>query len=240
MDSDTKFYIKDLKIMEDNYDLKDIVIIDNSVLSFAYHLDNGIPISPFYDSKKDTELLDIADFLVKYADENDIRDKLKEVYKLNEFLELLKNYTSEEEDDSSDMSAVEEDNMGYTTKNLLNKNRTNINLNQPLLVNDSNKKLIKDDLRKISEKNNNNISQNNSKLKEITKLFIHENNNNNGQEDNKHFTPKLNEQKKIKKYIHPNFEIEKNYIKSRKKETQRFGINFKKEWEQKQRELKNK
>ena len=42
-----KFYIKDLKILEDNYDLKDVVIIDNSLLSFAYHLDNGIPISPF-------------------------------------------------------------------------------------------------------------------------------------------------------------------------------------------------
>lgn len=46
-----KFYVKDLKIVEDLYDLKDVVIIDNSVLSFAYHLDNGIPISPFYDSK---------------------------------------------------------------------------------------------------------------------------------------------------------------------------------------------
>ena len=48
-----KFYVKDLKIIEDAYDLKDVVVIDNSVLSFAYHLDNDIPISPFYDSKTD-------------------------------------------------------------------------------------------------------------------------------------------------------------------------------------------
>ena len=31
-----------------------------------------------------------------------------------------------------------------------------------------------------------------------------------------------------------------NYIRSRRKETQRFGINFKEEWKEKQRELKNK
>ena len=77
-------------------------------------------------------------------------------------------------------------------------------------------------------------------MKEIEQRFKEQEEKIKMKEDNKHFTPKLNEQKKIKKYIHPNFEIEKNYIKSRKKETQRFGINFKKEWEQKQRELKNK
>ena len=39
--------------VEEFCDLKDVVLIDNSVLSFEYHLDNGIQISPFYDSKVD-------------------------------------------------------------------------------------------------------------------------------------------------------------------------------------------
>ena len=70
--NEMKFYVKDLSILEEFCDLKDDVLIDNSVLSFAYHLDNGIPISPFYDSKIDMELLDISNFLLKIADENDI------------------------------------------------------------------------------------------------------------------------------------------------------------------------
>ena len=91
-----KFYVKDLGILEEFCDLKDVVLIDNSVLSFAYHLDNGIPISPFYDSKNDVELLDISNFLFRYAEEDDIRDKLREVYKLSEYLEIIKNNVSEE------------------------------------------------------------------------------------------------------------------------------------------------
>ena len=36
--------------------LKDMVIIDNSVLSFAFHLDNGIPILPYYNGEEETEM----------------------------------------------------------------------------------------------------------------------------------------------------------------------------------------
>ena len=41
-------YIKDLRIF-DEYDMKDIVIIDNAVYSFGFQLLNGIPIIPYYD-----------------------------------------------------------------------------------------------------------------------------------------------------------------------------------------------
>ena len=61
--------------------------------------------------------MDIADFLVKYANENDIRDKLKEVYKLNQYLEILKYYTSE--DSSSEISVIEEENHSDKTEILL-------------------------------------------------------------------------------------------------------------------------
>jgi CTD small phosphatase-like protein 2 len=39
-------YVKDLRIIKDR-DLKDIAIVDNSIVSFAYQLSNGIPISSF-------------------------------------------------------------------------------------------------------------------------------------------------------------------------------------------------
>ena len=48
-----KFYVKDLDIFNEYYDLKDIIIVDNSVLSFAFHLHNGIPIVPYYDEDKE-------------------------------------------------------------------------------------------------------------------------------------------------------------------------------------------
>jgi len=39
-------YVKELRIISDR-DLKDTVIVDNSIVSFAYNLSNGIPIASF-------------------------------------------------------------------------------------------------------------------------------------------------------------------------------------------------
>jgi len=233
-----KFYVKDLKILEDNYDLKDVVIIDNSVLSFAYHLDNGIPISPFYDTKNDTELLDIADFLLEYADENDIRNKLKEVYKLNEYLEILKDYTSEENEEISDSSGNEKDKnteKNNANKNTsFNKNEKNININNLNNSNNSNTNESKDNNDMHLSKAKKNISQINLKLKEISNLFDKEENKE--PKNNKHPTLKLTNQKKNKSN-------EKKYSKRKSKRNHKtilLDINFKKEWEEKQKELKNK
>jgi CTD small phosphatase-like protein 2 len=53
-------YVKDLRIFEPSRRLEDIVIVDNAVYSFGYQLENGIPIIPFYDDKKDEELLHLT------------------------------------------------------------------------------------------------------------------------------------------------------------------------------------
>ena len=47
--------IKDLRIVI-NKDLKYMIIVDNSALSFAFHVKNGIPILPFFDDPFDEEL----------------------------------------------------------------------------------------------------------------------------------------------------------------------------------------
>jgi TFIIF-interacting CTD phosphatase-like protein len=46
VDCGDNFFIKDLGIIQDR-DLKDMVIVDNSIVSFAFNLDNGIPIEGF-------------------------------------------------------------------------------------------------------------------------------------------------------------------------------------------------
>jgi CTD small phosphatase-like protein 2 len=54
--------IKDLRIIA-NRNLKDMVIIDNSALSFGMNVNNGIPILPFYDNVDDEELRHLTFYL---------------------------------------------------------------------------------------------------------------------------------------------------------------------------------
>lgn len=69
------FYIKDLRIFESSiFSLKDIVIVDNSVYSFACHIENGIPIVPFYNDKEDEEMLHLIYYLNCLAQVEDVRE----------------------------------------------------------------------------------------------------------------------------------------------------------------------
>ena len=66
------YYIKDLRIIN-NRALEDLVIVDNSVYSFAYQIDNGIPIIPYYHDKTDEELLHLIYYLSCLANSEDVR-----------------------------------------------------------------------------------------------------------------------------------------------------------------------
>ena len=103
-----KFYVKDLDILNQYYDLKDIVIVDNSVLSFAYHLHNGIPIVPYYDEDKDGSLYVVGLYLMHIYPEDDLREANKKQINLDSFLEEAKkeqeNIIDEESDDEEENS----------------------------------------------------------------------------------------------------------------------------------------
>ena len=67
------FFVKDLRIFK-GVDLKDIILIDNSMYSFAAQLSNGILINSFYNDKNDTELYNVMSYLLNYIlPEEDIR-----------------------------------------------------------------------------------------------------------------------------------------------------------------------
>ena len=86
-----KFYVKDLDIFEGIYDLKDIIIVDNSVLSFIYHLENGIPIVPYYNEDKDGSLYVVGLYLKHIFEEDDLREANKKYINLESFLNEAKN-----------------------------------------------------------------------------------------------------------------------------------------------------
>ena len=77
------FYIKDLRILK-NVSLKDMVIIDNSVLSFAFHLDNGIPILPYYRGEEGIEMQNLSKLLLKLSECDDIKLQLHNIIELRE------------------------------------------------------------------------------------------------------------------------------------------------------------
>lgn len=83
------YYIKDLRVFK-NISLDDIVIIDNSVLSFAFHLDNGIPILPYYRGNDEIEMKSLVKLMDNLADVPQIKTKLRSLMKLYKFIENLK------------------------------------------------------------------------------------------------------------------------------------------------------
>jgi len=65
-------FIKNLSILKDR-DLKNVVLVDNSVSSFASQVSNGIPIVPYFDNKADDQLLKLKSFLLGLKDVPDVR-----------------------------------------------------------------------------------------------------------------------------------------------------------------------
>ena len=79
-------YIKDLRIFD--IALEDIIIVDNAVYSFGFQLLNGIPIIPFYEDEEDEELYHLIPFMEDIVEEEDMRTKIQESFKLNELADL--------------------------------------------------------------------------------------------------------------------------------------------------------
>ena len=117
-----KFYIKDLDILDKYYNLKDIVIIDNSVLSFAYHLDNGIPILPYYDKDEDKSLFVVGLYLYNISNFNDLREANKMYVNMGYLLDMVKKNRLGEIDDESEESPNESLSSEEKEKNSDNKN----------------------------------------------------------------------------------------------------------------------
>ena len=131
----TKFYVKDLDIFDEYYNLKDIVIIDNSVLSFIYHLENGIPIVPYYNEDKDGSLYIVGLYLMHIYKEDDLRVANKKYINLDSFLNEARTRKETESTINEEPSDVETSNKKDTkveNKDEENDELKNNNNNTPL------------------------------------------------------------------------------------------------------------
>jgi len=156
-DTSDDVYIKDLRIFK-GFDLSKIVIIDNSILSFSFQLENGIPIFPFKDNKNDNEFPILVNYLNHLASVDDVRIENKKYLKLNHFLNQQKIVlNSVNSMNSSNCSYSEEytsnsDSISrFTITN--NNSNTQIALESSIISNNSNNN---NDLSKISEKSDTN------------------------------------------------------------------------------------
>ena len=126
--NDMNFYVKDLDIFKDNYNLKDIIMVDNSILSFAYHINNGIPVVPFYDSKQDNELPLLCFYLLSISNYKDLREANKEHIKLEYNIAQAKAELSLEEGTILDNNSIKSNN---NKNEIINNVNINANNNTP-------------------------------------------------------------------------------------------------------------
>jgi hypothetical protein len=101
-------YVKDLRIFK-GVDLKDIVIVDNSVLSFAFQLENGIPILPFYNNKCDNEMKILENYLISILLKDDLRIENSKYIKL----QIFRKKTNESSSSNSEIDTISIGNLSY-------------------------------------------------------------------------------------------------------------------------------
>ena len=91
------YFTKNLNIFKNICPLKDLVMVDCSVIGFGFFLENGIPIIPYYDSKEDVELKLLSYYLLSISSNNDLRIALKRDMELDYYFQEARKKNNENE-----------------------------------------------------------------------------------------------------------------------------------------------
>lgn len=73
---------------------KEMVLVDNASYSFAYQIENGIPIIPFYDSKNDDQLLKLSKYLKELNKSDDIRAFNKNHFQFHKIMKAVTQHSA--------------------------------------------------------------------------------------------------------------------------------------------------
>lgn len=71
------YYVKDLRVLSDRK-LRDMILVDNSVFSAVYQLENWVEVVSWHSDQGDTELLTLSRWLPKFAQALDVRPIVQE------------------------------------------------------------------------------------------------------------------------------------------------------------------
>ena len=144
-------YIKELKKL--NRCLKDVIIVDNSPIAYAFDPDNGLPIKSWYDDVNDNELNKILPILIFLAKVKDVRKYIKKFVKSGKI-----NY------DEANEIINKRKKINEKEKNILPLSLSNTNFLENILKGNTNMNSFNNPDINISNKNNNkeenNIIQN--------------------------------------------------------------------------------
>ena len=139
-------YIKDLKKL--NRNLKDLIIVDNSPLAYAFDIDNGLPIKTWYEDKDDIELNKITTLLEFLSKTKDVRKYIKKFVKENEIiyedaLNFIKNFENKQINNNinNNLNNLNNNNNSFINKtnntNILNNTTNNENENNTSNLNNT-------------------------------------------------------------------------------------------------------
>ena len=214
-------YIKELKKL--NRNLKDLIIVDNSPLAYAFDAENGLPIKTWYEDKNDQELFHILPILEFLAKVDDVRDYIYKFVYNNEIqyddaYEIIKeNFNISEICENNVQNSRNIKGKNDKCKNLINLKNNNlrenkitsitVNMNVNIKNKIQNKEKYKTNNNTIKNKVNNNINMNH-------KNIFYKNN------SKKNFSNKSNI---IKDNNNMQINIKKNIQIQRKKNAFRFG-----------------
>ena len=136
-------YIKDLKKL--GRDLKDIIIVDNSPLSYSFNHENGLPILTWFNDKNDRELYNITPILEFLSNVYDVRDYIKhfvvnDSISYDNAINVIENYGKTKNDDSC-KKIIEQ--ILYNKNNYINNKKDNgNNINKDNFYYEGNKQII--------------------------------------------------------------------------------------------------
>ena len=182
-------FIKDLKRL--NRPLKDIIIVDNSPLAYAFNSENGLPIKTWYEEPNDTELNKILPLLIFLSKVNDVRRYIdlfveENEIKYDEAMDFINKYeyksVKEDEKIKEDIKEIKEVNNKNEKKK--NKDEQKSKENENLIINNENSlfndyKIITSNIKKSIKFTFNNLMniKNDSKINISNQIILNKSDN---------------------------------------------------------------
>ena len=224
-------FIKDLKRL--NRDLKDLIIVDNSPLAYAFDSENGLPIKTWYEDPDDKELKKIEPLLIFLSKIKDVRKYIdKFVYDneilYNDAMNIINFYEKNKDKlkyiDDKNNSDNDDDN--DSDSNIIAKFKINdYKVNTLNLMKNKKFNLFSfNNLARLNNNNNNTSNNNNSSNRIQLNIYDNEKNNIKINENNKQGNTSINNKNE------PETELDNNNNKSNTKNKKpNIGILLRKE-----------